>query len=483
MRMHTMVASACTFVSLVLTIVSVSYVIPFRNSVVRMTVARTVGSIVDVNNVLSAYASYSVAANSMNLSGAVFAGAANVQNGSVLQSLMDASGCSLLPARPWATPVNRSDRCRCIAGVYLAYLNETSSVANSLFLNNMSANASLNASVNAFFNAVFNLANYTGSNASIYRSVPLAMRGAYKDRLMGCLSSRPVWQVTWCGSQWCERSPLELAYLMNCVLFLCTTGYLLIVAVPDSMFPSGYGGPAVWRKVILFVIVSAQIGGMWAFSVDRVHLESIGLVVVFLNLAVNLHPGALTDARGGKEAGVGHHGSVPHPLVLCLYSNLKVLLPLYSLQVAILGYARDWVAFLGFGINGFIIAVSIQSLMCEIWYSPLEIRSMQCMVCFLVLGSSMAHSVLLTASYTYTDSPYISYYGTPIVVSLCTAFLALFGTWEYTREGRIVLEKKAGKDLVFTVGDAALFAAVQFVNILLTAFAVFNAGLGQIVGA
>ena len=453
MHRPTLVASACMLISLLLTILCAAYVVPYRDSVVRMTVSHTVGDIYTVNSALSAISAYPIAANTLNISGVVFAGTVPPQNGSVLQALMDASGCSLLPVRPYNTPVTRSERCQCISRVYQVYVNETSSVPNSL----------------------------VSTAAGVYRNVSVDMRGAYKDRLMGCLSSRPVWQVTWCGARWCERSPLELAYLMNSVLLLCVLGYLLIVAVPDSFLPgTAWGGPDVWRDLIFFTVSGGLITIMWLFSYDRFHIESIGIAVVFLNLVVNLHPGSLNMARMHKEAGNGEYGPVPHPLVLCLFSNLKVLLPLYSLHIAILGYARDWVSFLGFGVNGFIIALSIQSLMCAIWYSFSQITSMQQSVCMLVLAVSMLHSILLTSSYTYTDSPYIHYIGTPFVVNACTAFLAFVGSWEYTRKGRVLLEKSTPRDVIFTLGDASLFAVVQITNLVLTAFSISNAALGKI---
>jgi hypothetical protein len=93
-------------------------------------------------------------------------------------------------------------------------------------------------------------------------------------------------------------------------------------------------------KVFLAGIVAFQIGLMMAVSRSSLHLESLGLGLVWLNLVYNLHDNLKVSLWGwtvkksesqdqDNAPLVGHANarlaeSPPHPFTLCLWINLKV---------------------------------------------------------------------------------------------------------------------------------------------------------------
>ena len=175
----------------------------------------------------------------------------------------------------------------------------------------------------------------------------------------------------------------------------------------------------------------------------------------------------------------------------------QLLFPAYFTNIAVLGFAHDWMAYISFALSGVFLGMHLQvypvrfsvftiqeliyflqGFLWDRWYSHYDPDSQSFVAYAFGAAFIMIHIILLTIAYAYPDGPYSDTTGTPLAILVGVGLICFLGPREYLREGRLADQKSNGPLILFSAGDAFLFGIAQSLNLLLTVFAVINASRG-----
>lgn len=242
----------------------------------------------------------------------------------ILQRLLSAAGCTSPDALPGTTPITRSAGCQCIADTYLVFVRETV---------NMTSNVTWKA------------------------------RDAAAGDVLKCLDRRVVWH-SWGAGRDRSVHPLGLALYGHCVCFLLCAAFLLSF-YHFQIFPARW---TAFERNLGIKIILAGVTSVF-FIVFASHdftanlFQLIGLILVLTNLIFSAHSildyaGKGAGFRGGEEDQAKRVD--PHPLTVCFWINVPVLLPAILGIVAISGFIRDFYAVLVVALIGALLGLVLQ---------------------------------------------------------------------------------------------------------------------------
>ena len=160
-------------------------------------------------------------------------------------------------------------------------------------------------------------------------------------------------------------------------------------------------------------------------------------------------------------------GSSPHPLTLALWTNLKILLPVYCVYIAVHGFGRDFVNVICFGVTGMLIGISLQNHLWEEWFFNGTGFYVWCkkVVCILISLACMINLVLHSVAYWDVDSPYISPVAMAVVIWMVMLYLvSLEFFFPLVNFDNSMVSWK----------DLSVFVLVVSLNIVLTLVSVIN---------
>lgn len=255
-----------------------------------------------------------------NLPREVAVSAHNYVDPRLLVRLLRIAGCSFPDAMAGATPATRSPGCACIAGTYVDFVRATA---------NMTTN------------------------------VTSAARGAAGDAVLRCMDRRVTWRVWGAGDAWTVH-PLAIALYSNGILFLICVAYLLSF-YHAALFPEGWDGTMRTR-----VIQGALVGLTGVLILLLMLHDPLGNFLQMLGLVLSLST-FLFSARSVLDypsKGADFRAPFvpePHPLMVCFWLNLPMLIPGPLVGVALAGYNRDvyavWVVAIVGSVFGIILLV------------------------------------------------------------------------------------------------------------------------------
>lgn len=243
---------------------------------------------------------------------------------SLLQRLMVVSWCAYPNALESATPTTRNGGCKCIASRYQEFVLATV---------NMTAN------------------------------ITLAVREKYALKVLECVDQRQVSRTTVCGRA-CSLHPMGLMLYANEVLFLISLAYLIFSSTDLRKWidPRGETATKIFLNgvVVVFavVLVFPFIYDDWRGNL----LNIVGLVLCVWNLLYSLRDDLFplqppVTTHNDPLRGVPGN---PHPLVACVLVNLPLILPAYTILLAISGFGRDTGVVLTFGLVGGVMGIVLQ---------------------------------------------------------------------------------------------------------------------------
>ena len=165
-----------------------------------------------------------------------------------------------------------------------------------------------------------------------------------------------------------------------------------------------------------------------------------------------------------KRDGVTDVG--PHTLTLALWTNLKILLSVYCIYIAVHGFGRDYVNVVCFGVIGMILGLSLQNHLFEEWhfFKNKFYKFFKQTVCTVISFVCMINLALLTAAYVDVDSPYSRSVAISVVIELFIFSLVLLEWWF----------PLANATYEFGWTDMIVFILVVFLNVLLTVVSTVN---------
>lgn len=234
----------------------------------------------------------------------------------LLVRLFRVSGCSFPDALAGTTPATRSPGCACIAGTYVDFVRATA---------NMTSN------------------------------VTRAARDTASDAVLRCMDRRVTWRVWGAGDTWTVH-PLALALYSNGILFLVCVAYLLSF-YHASVFPEGWDGVMRMRVIqaVLLLIVGVLVLLLMLHDPLGNFLQTIGLVLSLSTFLFSAR-GVLDYPSKGLEARTPFLPE-PHPLMVCFWLNVPLLIPGPLVGIALAGYNRDVYAIWAVAIVGSVIGV------------------------------------------------------------------------------------------------------------------------------
>lgn len=259
------------------------------------------------------------------LSQPVVAASPHFMDPRLLVRLQRISRCSFPDAVAGTTPVTRSPGCACIADTYLRFVRAT--------------------------------ANMTGN-------VTAAARGEAADRVVRCMDKRVTLRSWGAGSVWTIH-PVALAFYSSGVFFLVCTAYLLSY-YHYELFPADWSGDMRVRVIqgILVGLTGVLVLILVLHAPLANGLQAVGLVLslstfVFSARGVLNHP---SEEQGQRVP----FKPEPHPLTVCFWLNLPLLIPGPLIGVLIGGYTRDvyavWTMALVGAVIGIILMVRLSVL-------------------------------------------------------------------------------------------------------------------------
>lgn len=355
----------------------------------------------------------------------------------LLSRLFSVSGCSFPDAPPGTTPVTRSQGCRCIADAYVGFVKSTV---------NMTTNVTLSA------------------------------RDASVGTLMKCMNRRVTWHTWGAGDEW-SIHPLGLVLYSNCVIFIVCVGFLLSF-YNESLFY--WLKDATYRswlvKLTLCGVVFALSIFFWVKNAQGNVFQLIGLFFVLMNFIFSAN--SVLDYPGTGLAGDRRHPFVaePHPLVVCFWINLPMLLPAPLVAVALAGYLRDVYALTAVAFIGSLLGSLLQRIFWFVWYGGHTY--VQLVFTSLLLGFFDLLVLLLVLLSAYSSSLTIYVMSSPgIIAGLFFFIVCLFLIAWYDYHVYLTWADQ-GLDLNqrFEDGEHALLFLVTILMLLgMTAIAVIDA--------
>ncbi len=247
---------------------------------------------------------------------------------SLLARLLSVSGCSYPDAILGATPVTRSPGCKCIGAAYVAFVRATV---------NMTSNVTAGA------------------------------RDAAADEALRCLDRRVTWR-TWALSRDWRIHPLGLALYADCVFFLTCMGFLLSLN-HFRMFPPDWS-PGTKSLVIKVLLAGLTVGVGVVFVIRNWQsnlFQLIGLAICFSNLVFAAHKPLDYASR---QHAVDNKQAPPdgHPLMVCFWLNVPLILSALFGAQAVAGLMRDFYAFCGVFVAGAVLGFILQRMFWVLWH-------------------------------------------------------------------------------------------------------------------
>lgn len=218
----------------------------------------------------------------------------------ILVRLQRVSGCSFPDAVTGTTPNTRSPGCQCIANAYLHFVRAT--------------------------------ANTTGD-------VPMTSRNHAAEQVIRCMDQRVTTRAWAAGSAWTVH-PVALAFYSNAIIFLICSAFILSLYHND-LFPMEWD--ATMRTHVIQGILVCLTGGL--VFILMLHaplgngLQALGLILSLSTLIFSAH-GVLGYPFRSDMTQLSMDPE-PHPLMVCFWLNIPLLLPGPVIAVAIAGYTRD----------------------------------------------------------------------------------------------------------------------------------------------
>lgn len=247
----------------------------------------------------------------------------------LLSRLFSVSGCSFPDAPMGTTPVSRSKGCGCIADAYLGFIKRTI---------NMTTNVSLSA------------------------------RETSVETLMKCMNRRVTWHTWGAGDEW-SIHPLGLVLYSNCVVFIVCVAFLMSFYNEFFFYWLKEASHRAWMvKLSLCGVVFALSIFFWAKNAQGNVFQLIGLFFVLTNFLFSTN--SLLD-YAGKGSSVDRRQpfvAEPHPLVVCFWINVPMLLPAPLVAVALAGYLRDVYALTAVAFIGSLLGSILQRVFWFVWY-------------------------------------------------------------------------------------------------------------------
>jgi hypothetical protein len=295
-----------------------------------LTVSETFAGLADVRDLLKNTSSFIVWANPVSLTharypvgvqtleelqdlerrGLIASSAYNlsvVETPSLLDKLMRISWCSSGLSRIGSYPAFRTPGCRCIAGAYLALVNET-----------------------------------TPANATNLTVVSVSQE--VRDRISGqayrCWDQRQVTRSRMCGKL-CTTHVASLGVFANAIMVLLCTAFLLSV-----WFKWG----RITLKLVILLLGVAFASVFLVRDAEANTLNAVGIAICVMLLIWSLDE----ELHHGKKP-VG-----PHPLVVCILVNLPLILSAHAYQISVSGLGRDLWVVTSFGFCGGMLGVILQ---------------------------------------------------------------------------------------------------------------------------
>lgn len=244
----------------------------------------------------------------------------NYMDPRLLTRLFRVSGCSFPDALAGATPATRSPGCACIAQTYVDFILATGRMAN---------------------------------------NVTQKARDAAGDQVLRCMDRRVGWRTWVAGEGWTVHL-MALALYSNGILFLVCMAYLLSF-YHASLFPEHWD--AKMRTIGIRTVLVLLAGGLILVLMLHNPLGNL-LQVLGLILSVSTFFFSASRVLDYPSAPEGSFRipfvPAPHPLMVCFWLNLPMLIPGPLVAVAMSGYNRDVYAIWGVAIIGSVIGIILQ---------------------------------------------------------------------------------------------------------------------------
>jgi hypothetical protein len=371
--------------------------------------------------------------------------AAAVHDPSLLREVLLLAWCTTGPPVPGVLPADRAPGCRCIADVYLDFINKT-----------LPAGAS----------------NFTPQNSTTNLTViPVAqeVRRRYGDEVYKCWDKRQVVRTRTCGRM-CTTHVAGLALFANIVLLLTSLAYLLFYRLS-------------WNKYMTkFLVALLGVALSIPYLVRDAEANSLnvaGIIVCVFYLTISLH-----EELGwrGMEDTIRDNGDfVPSPLAVCVLVNLPLVFSAHTIQLGVSGYGRDLWAVISFGFCGGLLGLLLQRYF---WQCCWQFNTDDSSILAWIARKSLAAAyvcaeillLLLVVAYYFDTTPYAG--GTFYVFVAYGVFLtAIF--WVLSRDDsqRWESRRTVGEpdNLSMTFMQGSLLFLTLLANIGMTVVAVVDA--------
>ena len=244
----------------------------------------------------------------------------------LLSRVLGVSGCSFPDAPFGDTPVSRSPGCQCIGDAYVAFVRDAA---------NMTSN------------------------------ITAAVRDAGADRVMRCLDRRVGWRSWGVGRRW-SIHPLALVVFANAVVLLLCAAFLLSF-FHDHFLPfSWLAGRRTMAIKGLIAVLGLGIAAIFAARDWQGNFfPLLGIACVLWNLLLCAHDALDYAGRGDGEgyATLMQEDATPkpHPLMVCFWLNVPLLLAATLGAVAIAGLLRDAYALFSLVIGAYLLGLVMQA--------------------------------------------------------------------------------------------------------------------------
>lgn len=189
--------------------------------------------------------------------------------------------------------------------------------------------------------------------------------------------------------------------------------------------------------------------------------NGIGIILVIFTLVYTLHNELNYVNRQ-------HEGNViqAHPLILCLWANIHIFFPAYTVYLAIVNNVRDLLAVSSYGSIGMLLAFSMQRIFWSYWNIHDDVRPL---FSFFLSLCGMVLSILLftlLCVYHYGNSPYKSTICIEVLVILQVIVFFVFEGWNHKGKKRVHEQ--------FQWTEAGYFIFLCLCNMLITIFSILD---------